>query len=730
MNIKFVNFINKIFYVVTILFLFFLLESTISFAQQSPQENIRIMSYNINEYDNSTDSPLGTAGYRDTCFQKIMNDINPDVLVTYEVHSDSKAQYFLDDVMNINTNSTSYERGTFILNSNVSTSNNTIYYKPSKFTFLGSQMVINSGDNPTLEFQLYNNLTGDKITIFGAHFTFNSSSQKTLDANAIRSITYNFSTDDYYIAAGDFNSSDGGSDVGWNILIDTSTPGYFIDPLYSLVLHSGSWHTPSMAPYLTYVCRNTAFGGGGNGNGFIYRTDMILNSNSVTNSGGSVTFVSGSYVTYGNDGLHYQSESINDNGTTGLPNQAVSQDLADALYWASDHLPIYADYTFSSPTTANPPYQGSIAFTQVDVGDGTGSHPNEIEFVTLYRMDLTTLKITNNVVNADGSLGTGGGTYDLSNTSWTDVPAGTHVRLGASNDNDASDGILAYDGTGSVTPVFSSSGNNQVIAYTGSSSSPTYIAGLHWGGTSGVWPNPSYEPNTSSDLALGNNNNYYFSGTLTGTLYTDRDSLVNLNNWNGSSTWESYHFQPLPVELSSFTSKVSKAGIDLYWRTETEVNNYGFEIQRSTDKVSWNKIGFVPGNGNSNSPKDYTYIDKSASGGRIYYKLKQIDIDGKYEYSNVIEVDYNISTEASLSQNYPNPFNPATTIEYTIPEGGFVSLKVYDILGREVITLVNGKQEAGRHSVIFNGTGLTSGIYFYILKTENKLLTKKMSLLK
>ena len=138
----------------------------------------------------------------------------------------------------------------------------------------------------------------------------------------------------------------------------------------------------------------------------------------------------------------------------------------------------------------------------------------------------------------------------------------------------------------------------------------------------------------------------------------------------------------------------------------------------------------MPGNGNSNSPKDYTYIDKSASGGRIYYKLKQIDIDGKYEYSNVIEVDYNISTEASLSQNYPNPFNPATTIEYTIPEGGFVSLKVYDILGREVITLVNGKQEAGRHSVIFNGTGLTSGIYFYILKTENKLLTKKMSLLK
>jgi len=345
-------------------------------------------------------------------------------------------------------------------------------------------------------------------------------------------------------------------------------------------------------------------------------------------------------------------------------------------------------------------------------------------------MDLTTLKITNNEINYDSTLGSGGGTYDLSSTGWTDVPAGTHVRLGPPTDNNASDGILAYDGSGTL-PVFSSSGNNQVIAYTGSSSSPTYIAGLHWGGTSGAWPNPSYEPGTSSDIALGNYNNYYFSGTLTGTLYTDRTSLVDPGNWTGSATWQDYYSQPLPVELSSFSGKVDKDGVILKWRTETEVNNYGFDIERSIDKTNWGKIGFVAGHGNSNTPVDYSFADNSTiPAGTIYYRLKQVDVDGKFEYSSIIGLTHSVPSKAILSQNYPNPFNPTSTIEYSIPGNSFVTLKIYDALGREVATLINGKQNAGMHSVNFNGERLASGIYFYVLTTGNSVISKKMNLLK
>ena len=186
----------------------------------------------------------------------------------------------------------------------------------------------------------------------------------------------------------------------------------------------------------------------------------------------------------------------------------------------------------------------------------------------------------------------------------------------------------------------------------------------------------------------------------------------------------------MPVELSSFTGRIDQDKIVLQWRTETEINNYGFEIQRSTDKIFWNKIGFAPGNGNNNAPTDYVFTDKNPVGGTAYYRLKQEDNDGKFEYSKILELNYTVPSEVSLSQNYPNPFNPVSTIKYSIPEDGFVSLKVYDVLGRLVTTLVNEKQAAGQYSVKFIGSGLASGIYFYILRTNNFVLSKKMSLLK
>jgi hypothetical protein len=169
----------------------------------------------------------------------------------------------------------------------------------------------------------------------------------------------------------------------------------------------------------------------------------------------------------------------------------------------------------------------------------------------------------------------------------------------------------------------------------------------------------------------------------------------------------------------------------LKWITSTEIKNYGFDVERTlVHSTEWQKIGFVPGNGNSNSPKEYSFADNSATPGKYAYRLKQIDNDGTYEYSSEIKVDLGIPSEFSLQQNYPNPFNPETVISYQLPVGGNVSLKVFDMLGREVTTLVDEVKEAGAYDVTFNGKALASGTYIYRLQSGDFVKTIKMIFLK
>ena len=192
---------------------------------------------------------------------------------------------------------------------------------------------------------------------------------------------------------------------------------------------------------------------------------------------------------------------------------------------------------------------------------------------------------------------------------------------------------------------------------------------------------------------------------------------------------------PLPVELSSFSASVNTNNVSLNWKTATEVNNNGFEVERAvggqkSDAGSWVKVGFVEGHGNSNSPKEYIYTDKNLTGGtKFVYRLKQVDNDGKYQYSKEVEVEV-VPAAYELSQNYPNPFNPATEIKYNLPEASRVVLSVYNIIGQQVASLVNGTIEAGFHSVTFDGSSLPSGTYIYRLQTNNFVQTKKMVLLK
>lgn len=193
---------------------------------------------------------------------------------------------------------------------------------------------------------------------------------------------------------------------------------------------------------------------------------------------------------------------------------------------------------------------------------------------------------------------------------------------------------------------------------------------------------------------------------------------------------------PLPVELTTFTAAVKENVVNLYWKTETEVSNYGFEIERAINN-KWVKIGFVEGHGNSNSPKAYSFTDKKLIGGsKFQYRLKQVDTDGQFEYSDIVEVEI-IPGKFALFQNYPNPFNPSTKIKYNIPsvtlsgvEGSRVTLKIYDLLGNEIATLVNEEKTAGVYEVEFSAENLTSGIYFYKLTTSSFSETKKLVLMK
>ncbi|MFZ2324362.1 MAG: T9SS type A sorting domain-containing protein [Ignavibacteriaceae bacterium] len=187
----------------------------------------------------------------------------------------------------------------------------------------------------------------------------------------------------------------------------------------------------------------------------------------------------------------------------------------------------------------------------------------------------------------------------------------------------------------------------------------------------------------------------------------------------------------IPVELTSFAASVSGKSVTLNWATATEVNNSGFDIERKSASTSWQKITFVQGNGTTTQPRSYSYTDKYLNEGKYSYRLKQVDLDGTFEYSKSVEINITTTVDKfELAQNYPNPFNPVTKINFSLPEPGNVKLAVYNLLGQEVRVLVNGFTEAGTHTIDFAANNLSSGIYLYKIEANGFIKTKKMTLLK
>jgi hypothetical protein len=204
----------------------------------------------------------------------------------------------------------------------------------------------------------------------------------------------------------------------------------------------------------------------------------------------------------------------------------------------------------------------------------------------------------------------------------------------------------------------------------------------------------------------------------------------------GFSTFTGGENGVLPVTLSLFTSSVNVRDVKLNWVTGSEMNNSGFNIERAGIRQqatgNWEKIGFVTGKGTTNTTTNYTFEDKKLATGKYQYRLKQIDNNGNFEYHELAgEVEVGVPTKYELSQNYPNPFNPMTKIDFQLPMDGKVSLKIFDITGREIATLVNNEfKKADYYTVMFNGSNLSSGVYFYRIVADKYVMTKKMVLVK
>lgn len=184
-----------------------------------------------------------------------------------------------------------------------------------------------------------------------------------------------------------------------------------------------------------------------------------------------------------------------------------------------------------------------------------------------------------------------------------------------------------------------------------------------------------------------------------------------------------------PVELTSFTANKTDSQVLLNWVTASETNNSRFEIERKSSD-GFETIGFVPGFGTTTESHSYKFIDSDVRAGKYAYRLKQIDYNGSFEYSDEIEIEITAPSEFSLDQNYPNPFNPSTTIEFNVPEESNVTVVIYNALGKQLDVLFKGMTSPGSHKISWNAANYASGIYYYRMESENYIQVRKMLLVK
>lgn len=302
------------------------------------------------------------------------------------------------------------------------------------------------------------------------------------------------------------------------------------------------------------------------------------------------------------------------------------------------------------------------------------------------------------------------------------------------------------------------------ILWTGGTALPSTISLLYRPGknppsASGLYSNGYWEINQTGGTDFTYTVTLYYDMAMIGTI--SNESYVRLSKYDGSN-WTNYLYtttlntssktvsvsgltsfstfaltdynSPLPVSLLSLTSNVIGNSVKLLWSTSSETNNSGFEIQRADIKdqnYDFKKVGFVSGKGTITTLTNYSFEDRNLQIGKYKYRLKQIDFNGNFDYYNLNnEVDISNPSKFMLSQNYPNPFNPVTKIDFEIPENSFVKIVIYDILGKEIKTLMNENKTAGYYTLIIDSKDLTSGTYFYRMEAGRFTKTYKMCVIK
>ena len=403
-------------------------------------------------------------------------------------------------------------------------------------------------------------------------------------------------------------------------------------------------------------------------------------------------------------------------GQTPFPmSSTYSEDFADIANWSDN---------FASGS-------GATHFGAVTINNA-GTIPDGMK-TTVSTVTFTTSGGSSGVQR--GSLaGNLAGTIVLLATGATDNSSATAIDLCL--DFSASGGYLAGTLSFSWASVNNSTGNRNGSLRVYTSTDGANFTELTAAQVPNVTNNsPTSGTITAVQLPASFNNSavarvrfYYYNGTGGSAGSRPKISIDDISVTNDG---------PLPVELASFTALAGKNIVKLAWSTATEVNNYGFDVERKSmnnEKSTinkWTKVAFVQGNGTSNAVHNYSYTD-NAGLGKYSYRLRQIDRGGKFQYSVAVEATVGVSPNAIvLGQNYPNPFNPETSIEFAVPATGRTTLKVYNMIGQEIATLVNGNIEAGvLNHVSFTGSNFPSGMYFYTLRSDNFVDTKKMLMIK
>jgi len=376
---------------------------------------------------------------------------------------------------------------------------------------------------------------------------------------------------------------------------------------------------------------------------------------------------------------------------------------------------------------------------------------------------------TNGGADWTGTAGTG-----LTNTDiWGLAYVGTTLFAGtqgsgifASTDGGANWTLKSNGITGSeafITNTMASSGNT-IFAGTGTGLWESTNGGVNWYDSTGTGIDTSLGSNyifsiipkgTGLIVGVRNGGGVFFSNVF-GPPYTNVGTAAGLmSDWvssmainstelyagiSGAGVWRRPLSSPLPIQLASFdAATLSKSSVKLSWETLSEINNYGFDVQKAANTSgTFASIAgaFIPGNGTTTVKHDYSYTDNAYVTGNVY-RLKQIDLTGTAHYTDVVDplgvtsvASTPLPKEFSLSQNYPNPFNPSTVIEFALPKDANVNLVVYNMIGQKVMTLVDGPTPAGYHSVKLDGTNLASGMYLYRLTTGKQTFIKKLLLMK